>query len=97
MTIKGPEGRMTKPLATPHNVGDVVELVTKQSCGCSAGRHVGKNRRPAPRVGETGVIRQIIVSDPNDGDETFLIFGVRFSKWGNTAWLGESDFALVAK
>ena len=97
MTIKGPEGRMTKPLATPFNVGDVVELIAKQTCGCSSERHVGKNGLYHPRVGEVGVLRRIIVSAPEDGDETFLVFGVRFAEWGKTWWLAGSEFALIAK
>jgi len=58
-TTLGPEGRMTRPLTTPYNVGDSVTSLIHdhQNGGCV-------------RVGEVGTIRRIIISDPNDGDET---------------------------
>jgi len=62
MTIKGPKGRMTKALVTKYDVGDVVKLVRDQYDA------------RAPRVGEVGTVRRIVISDANDGDETFLMF-----------------------
>jgi hypothetical protein len=65
-TTLGPEGRMTRPLTTPYNVGDrVTSLVhDHQKHGCV-------------RVGEVGTITRIIISAPRDGDETFLMFYVK--------------------
>jgi len=97
MTTKGPEGRMTRPLITEYNVGDEVRLVSPSParfCDCGAS-HIGKNGQRAPRVGETGVIRNIGISAPHDGDETFLIFDVKFSAWGLTDQLTEDMFRRV--
>src|SRR6266403_841069 len=47
---------------------------------------------PAPSVGEVGTIRRVIISAPNDGDDTFLMFYVKFPTWGATTILHESEF-----
>ena len=93
MTTKGPKGNMTRPLTTPYDVGDIVRLTTVQDETIWR----GKNRAWAPRVGDTGVIRKVIISDPEDGDDTILMFWVKFSEWGRTTLVGEPEFALVAK
>ena len=93
MTVKGPKGRMTKPLATKYDVGDVVKLVNEQGWL----NKVGTNGLHAPSVGEVGTIRRVIISAPNDGDDTFLMFYVKFPTWGATTILHESEFVLVAK
>jgi hypothetical protein len=79
-TTLGPKGRMTKALITPHNVGyRVVSLVDEhQTDGCI-------------HVGEIGTIRRVIISCPNDGDETFLMFYVRAPR--GTVFLHSLDFA----
>jgi hypothetical protein len=83
-TTLGPEGRMTRPLTTPHNVGDrVTSLVhDHQKHGCV-------------RVGEVGTIRRIIISDPGDGDLTFPMFYVRARR--GTVLLHASEFAPAAE
>jgi hypothetical protein len=87
---------MTKALVTPYDVGDIVRLVRDQEQDGRSNTS-GKNGRRYPRVAERGVIRRIIISDPNDGDATFPMFYVKFTAWGATALLHADDFALVAK
>ena len=83
-TTLGPRGRMTKPLTTPYNVGDSVVSLTceKQRDGCVC-------------VGDVGTIRRIIISCPNDGDATFLMFYVKV-KHGKVL-LHSRDFAPAAE
>jgi hypothetical protein len=75
---------MTRPLTTPYNVGDrVTSLVHEhQTHGCV-------------RVGEVGTIKRIIISAPNDGDATFLMFYVR-ARCG-TVLLHPREFAPAAE
>jgi hypothetical protein len=79
-TTLGPEGRMTKLLTTPYSIGDrVVFLVDEhQPRGCA-------------HVGEVGAIKEVIISDPNDGDETFLMFFVKSRR--GMVFLHSDDFA----
>jgi hypothetical protein len=62
---------MTRPMCTEFNVGDHVRLL--ETIGTS---------NPAPRVGVVGVIRRIFISDPNDGDDTFLCADVAWAGYG---------------
>lgn len=86
-TVLGPKGRMTKPLVTAYEVGDTVMLTADGDGYFDA--HAGRGRMPRP--GDVGVIRRIVISDPNDGDDTMLILRVRFDSW--TTYLGESEVA----
>jgi hypothetical protein len=70
-TSRGPRGRMTKPVVTKHNVGDSVTMVAD----------LRDEWDECPPVGAVGVIRRIVIADPNDGDNAFLMFDVRF-QWG---------------
>ena len=74
MTIRKPRGRMTKPLVTPYRVGDRVMLTADN------GLDELQGRARIPRPGERGTIRRISISDPDDGDATFLVFDVRFGR-----------------
>jgi hypothetical protein len=83
-TIVEPEGRMTKPLTTPYHVGDrVMLLVTERQ---AEGR---------VRVGDLGTVEEIIISDPNDGDGTFLMFYVKLAR--GRILLHPRDFAPAAE
>jgi hypothetical protein len=83
-TILKASGRMTKDLATPYHVGDpVVALLSERQ---AHGR---------VRVGEAGTVRKIVISDPNDGDETFLMFYVKVTR--GTVFLHPSEFAPAAE
>jgi hypothetical protein len=82
MTVKGPEGRMTKPLVTPYAVGDVVMLTVT-----SATLQDGCEPHVTPETGDTGVIREIELVDPEEGDAgvdaegdigAFLMFDVEW-------------------
>src|SRR5262245_15444920 len=64
-TTLGPKGRRTKPLTTPYSKGDKVVMLVNE-----------KQTDGRCRVGDTGTIRRIFISDPHDGDETFLLFAV---------------------
>src|SRR5437879_5595039 len=68
-TILKARGRMTKDLVTPYEVGQEVVLIDPQFDD-----PLLKGRFP---VGDSGIIRKIIISDANDGDETFPMFYVR--------------------
>jgi len=57
---------MTKPLVTKYNLGDSVAVT------------MVADSPDDPLVGEVGVIRRIVIADPDDGDVTFLMFVVRF-------------------
>jgi hypothetical protein len=94
-TIKRPRGRMTKPLATPYEVGDVVQLmkpytreseppvdpVVANAVAFALSLH-GIRMKPAvqPRVGDLGVIHKILIADPNEGNDTFLVLLVKWSR-----------------
>jgi len=47
------------------------------------------------RVGEAGTIREISISDPDDGDDTFLMFYAEVVR--GTIFLHPRDFAPVAE
>jgi len=103
-TVKGPQGRMTKPLATRFEVGDVVvrrtspldaEYVPPPVDPVAAAKNaeicraiafaldlygVSNKPRPTPCVGDVGVIRKIWISAPNDGDATFLMHDVKWTR-----------------
>ena len=64
-TIVRAQGRMTKDLVTPLHIGDRVRSLVEERM--TTGR---------VRVGDVGVIHHVLISDPNDGDETFLMFDV---------------------
>jgi hypothetical protein len=64
-TILKARGRMTKDIETPYEVGQRVVLVAPDQ------------NDHGVRAGDRGVIRRIIISDPNDGDETFPMFYIR--------------------
>jgi len=58
-------GRMTRDLVSPYRVGDrVTALVWDRQRGGSV------------HAGDRGTIRAIVIADPNDGDETFLMYDV---------------------
>jgi hypothetical protein len=59
------QGRMTKDLVTPLHVGDRVRSLVEE--------HLTTGR---VRVGDVGIIVAPVISDPDDGDETFLMFDV---------------------
>jgi len=81
MTIRRPRGNMTRPLTTAYHVGDKVVLNCDLDCPDPS----------FPRVGEAGVIRRILVSDPNDGDKTFLNFDVKWAKTGKIVNVGDDE------
>jgi hypothetical protein len=64
-TIVRAQGRMTKDLVTPLHVGDRVRALVEERM--TTGR---------VRVGDVGVVHSVVIADPNDGDETFLMFEV---------------------
>jgi hypothetical protein len=68
-TIKKPRGRMTRPLVTSYEVGDVVLLTQSDH---QDGEYIGftGDRRYVPRVGDVGVIKRIRrrVRDRVDGE-----------------------------
>jgi hypothetical protein len=94
-TIKKPRGRMTKPLVTPYEVDDVVLLVRSDH---EDGQYIGfsGDQRYVPHVGDVGVIKRIFISDSNDVD-TFLMFDVRWSDYGDTYPVAEYEIASMAK
>ena len=71
---------MTKALVTPYNIGDRVLVTADVEDG--------------PYAGDTGVIRRVVISDPNDGDDTFLIFYAKLAS-GGTCILGAEDMAPI--
>jgi hypothetical protein len=84
-TILKARGRMTKDLVTDYEVGqDVVAVNPDQS-----------SRRRGVRIGTTGVIRRVVISDPRDGDHTFPMFYVRVG--GRTLFLHADEFAPAAE
>ena len=64
-TVKAQGRKMTRDLVTPLHVGDRVRALIEE-------RMV--RGRVAP--GDVGTITNVYISDPDDGDETFLIFDV---------------------
>ena len=86
MTILKARGRMTKDIVTPYATGDEVVLVAPDA---------GHSWSWWLPVGVRGTIREIVISDANDGDETFLMFHVRFGSF--TAVMHSSEFAPVAE
>jgi hypothetical protein len=65
MTTMKATGRMTRDLVTPLHVGDRVRALIEE-----------RMVRGRVRVGDVGVIHDVMISDPNDGDQTFLMFDV---------------------
>jgi hypothetical protein len=118
MVLK-PKGRMTKPLASPYEVGDVVRLVlpldsgsepvgsepvdpierrTADAVAFALRLHgVRPDRRPAPRVGDIGVIRRVWIADPNDGDCTFLAHDVKWHRIGRIIHVGANEIEPASK
>jgi hypothetical protein len=86
-TIKQPCGRMTKALTTPYAVGDRVRLIA------DLWKH---NEGPVPYVGDVGTIHEISISDPDDGDVTFLMFEVRWESFGDDMPVGEEEITPAA-
>ena len=82
-TTLGPEGRMTRPLITPYNVGDRVAMLRTEE------QTDGRCRR-----GDVGTIREIIISAPNDGDDTFPMFFVKMPH--GTVVCGSCGFRLAS-
>src|SRR5262245_20578082 len=78
-TSFGPRGRMTRPLTTSYNVGDSVAFTRRGDEDVHAG--------------DVGVIRQIFIADPDDGDDTFLLFDVLWS--GYSMRMAFSEDALT--
>jgi len=58
---------MTKPLTTPYSVGDTVRCTRRDG---------------SVKAGDVGVIRRIFISDPQDGDQTFLLCDVDWLGYG---------------
>ena len=83
-TILAARGRMTKDLVTPYHVGDQVVVLTN-----------GRQKHGRARGGEVGTIRRLFISDPNDGDNTFLMAYVKVSH--GTVLLHPSEFAPAAE
>jgi hypothetical protein len=84
-TIKGPRGRMTKPLTTPYEVGDRVRLVADETWS-----------EGLLSAGDVGPIRRIFISCPNDGDETFLLFDVEWEIFGGRMTVVEEQITPAA-
>jgi hypothetical protein len=82
-TVKA-QGRMTKDLVSPYRVGDRVTALVwdKQRGGCV-------------HVGDRGTIRAIVIADPNDGDETFLMYDVEVPK--GVVSLSAGEFEVWAR
>ena len=83
-TILAARGRMTKDLVTQYHVGDQVVVLTN-----------GRQRHGRARVGDVGTIRRVVISDPNDGDNTFLMVYVKVSH--GRVLLHPSEFAPAAE
>jgi len=76
---------MTQPLTTPYHVGDVV-LLTQDDPDYES-----------LRADDVGVIREIFISCPDDGDETVLLFDVLWSDYGKQTSHDEGALKLVTK
>jgi hypothetical protein len=101
-TIKRPRGRMTKPLVTPYEVGDVVlfrQAWFGDDYGKETGSYIGSHgdRCLVPRVGDIGVIEQIVVANDCDGDDANLLFKVQWSDFGSYYFVGAEDIASLMK
>ena len=81
---------------TPFTVGDAVLLT--RSDHDEDGRYTGFSgeRHYVPCVGDVGVVERIYISDPNDVD-TFLMFEVKWSDYGDTYPVAECEIASMAK
>jgi hypothetical protein len=75
---------MTRPLTTPYHIGDRVVILLDDV-----------QRRGRAVVGDVGTIRRLVISDPNDGDETFLMFYVAVAS--GRLLLHASEFAPAAE
>jgi hypothetical protein len=80
-TIKA-QGEMTRDLVTPFHIGDRVRSLVAEDL--TTGR---------VRVGDMGLIRAAVISDPDDGDDTFLMFDVAVP--GGVVSLRDTEFELV--
>jgi hypothetical protein len=83
-TTLGPD-RMTRPLTTPYHVGDVVVLTRDD------------HDYDGPQPGDVGVIQEIFISYPNDGDDTFLMFDVLWTTYGERMPYGEGALKPAGK
>ena len=81
-TTKKPRGRMTKPITTRYEVGDVVRNISPDLIDVD-----GK----CLRQGDVGTVHRIVISDPNDGDDTFLLFYVNWQHYGGRMHVIEQD------
>ncbi len=83
-TILKARGAMTKDLVTPYTAGDSVTVLVN-----------GQQRHGVARVGAVGRVRAVVVSDPNDGDETFAMVFVKLARgW---LFLHPSEIAPAAE
>jgi len=99
-TIKKPRGRMTKPLLTPYEVGDVVLLVSSLKAHERGffRNPVTNEVRTCPRYGDIGVIERVWIDRVSaDGKNPFLVFIVRWSDYGGTTRHIEPELAPMAK
>jgi len=73
---------MTRDLVTPLHVGDRVRSLIED-----------RQTRGRVRVGDVGIVTEVVVSDPNDGDATFLVFDVAVP--GGMVAMGAMEFEPV--
>jgi hypothetical protein len=82
MTTVKAQGRMTKDLVTTLHVGDRVRSLIEE-----------RMVRGRVRIGDVGVITEVLISDPDDGDATFLMYDVAVP--GGVVALGAFEFEPV--
>jgi hypothetical protein len=78
-------------LVTQYSVGDAVALIDDTDTWGNTLSHAVRRLH----VGEVGTIRKIVISDPNDGDATVLMFYVRFARV--TTLLAAPEIARAAE
>jgi hypothetical protein len=84
--------RMTRDLVTPYEKGQEVVLIVDL---CKAGHFTDPDETRTFRPGAVGVIRWIVISDANDGDDTVPLFCVRVGK--HTLQFSADEIASVAE
>ena len=106
-TVLQPRGRMTKPLATPYEVGDTVRLAmdlgpddesetdpAERAQDAAWVASICGPARSLPNVGDVGVIRRIYVNDPKDGDDAFVCHGVMWPSVRRIINVGTDEISL---
>jgi hypothetical protein len=91
-----PRGKMTKPLTTPYDVGDVVMLTTNDDPDDPDSMTI---ENPRFQAGDVGIIRKIELSDGDgsDGNATFLMFDVMWFNAGRRMLVGADEMKPAAR